>query len=75
MSHGQTVLISLWTCNLLWTRVTDLEGFVCFLQVVGLAPTALTGVEWEQAPWRKRQHHVSGNKHGGVGAQLEYFVQ
>lgn len=62
MSHGQTVLISLWTCSLLWICVTDLEGFVRFLQVVGLAVAALTGVragslkkeatpcqcEWEQ---------------------------
>lgn len=37
--------------------------------VVGLAVAALAGVEWEQAPWRKRQHHVSVNKHGGVRAQ------
>lgn len=69
MSHGQTVLISLWTCSLLWMCVTDLEGFVHFLQVVGLAVAALTGVEWEQAPWRERQHHVSLNKHGGIGVQ------
>lgn len=69
MSHGQTVLISLWTCSLLWISVTDLEGFVRFLQGVGLAVAASTGVEWEQAPWRKRQHHVSVNKHGGVGEQ------
>lgn len=69
MSHGQTVLISLWTYSLLWICVTDLEGFGHFLQVVGLAVAALTGVEWEQAPWRERQHHVSMHKHGGVGAQ------
>lgn len=69
MSHGQTVLISLWTCSLFWICVTDLEGFVRFLQVVGLAVAALTGVEWEQAPWRKRQHHVSMKKHGRVGEQ------
>lgn len=69
MSHGQTVLISLWTCSLLWICVRDLEGFGHFLQVVGSAVAALTGVQWEQAPWRKRQHHVSMNKHGGVGAQ------